>query len=165
MAVSQLLARISPERLVRCGKDREELGSLIGLEFDASEDFIDVDWSPWGLRNAIKALGKEDTARRLARLLSGDDAPLVNKDYPDGPNSFDVYSTITYVGPEAVAELYTELERLDPDAVGAAVTNTYEEGAGYPPNPAHAYAETFSELLAFLKQAVAAGQAVAAWWD
>ncbi len=166
MAVTQLLARISPDRLARCGRDRDALRDLIEQEFDASEDLIDVNWTPRGLCNALDALGKSDTSKRLATLFSGDDAPLVNKDHPEGPNHYDfVYSSITYVEANAVAQLFEELRTLDPDAVGAAVNNTYEEGAGYPPAPSHAYTGTFKELLAFLEKAVAAGQAVAAWWD
>ncbi len=165
MAVTQQLARISSNRLSRCGNDTQELRDLISFEINPPEDWIDMDWAPSGLQAAVHRLGTREAAKMLDRLFGDAGAPLVDPAHPDGPDAFDVYSPITYNDPTEVSRLATALGALNPDPVGAAALESIEKENQIPRSGAAYYSSAFTEPHKFLDQAKSDNQAVVAWWD
>lgn len=112
MAVTQLLASISIDRLARCREDVGELDRLISFEFVPAERYAYLNWAPNGIEKALGSFGLDELTAMLERLF-GTGAEIVNPDHPRGPDDTLVYEDITFVEPEFVRHLSSSLQSLN----------------------------------------------------
>lgn len=168
MAVTQLLARISPDRLTRCSRDWRELDRLISFEIENPEDDIDLDWSPNGLMSGLNSLGADVNTSRL-NILLGEGANVVNQEHPTGPPDYFVYSPITYVTHDFVKIVSSDLSKLNPEQLDQMLSHAMKIGLGTGWDNAESthdyYSEMFEVLRNFVEAAANTDQAIVAWWD
>lgn len=165
MAVTQQLARMSFERVIQCRGNPDELERIISYDYAPPEEDIDLNWAPKALIGGVKAVGEESTAHLLDLLFCGEEAPIVDPERPDGPGPYDVYSPITYMTPDSVAQLAAVLRRLDAEEIAAAATRSLGKEAEEMRSPDLFHLKTFNDFRSFLNGATLEGQAVVSWWD
>ncbi|MEQ4305387.1 hypothetical protein ABNF97_29070 [Plantactinospora sp. B6F1] len=169
MAVTQQLARLSPEQLARCRGSVEELDRLCSFELLSSSDYLDLDWAPAPL------LGVFELARvgppilaGLRRGLGGDTE--VNPAYRDRPESVSGHP-VTALESDAVAEVagllgqaepQTVLVALPEDAASARLSIGMRDFDGHPGPYLHRH---LVALRAFYADAARRRLAVVLWWD
>ncbi len=165
MAVTQLLASISVERLARCRRDVGELDRLLSLKFVPPEEYVDLNWAPNGLEKALRLSGLNETAALLERLFGDGDSEIVNRDHPRGPDDYRVYTDITFVEADFVKICSSRLQMLGEDRLDAIFEDAEtrfepdsDVGAGF-------FRDMFDSLRGFMRRSDLANHAVVAWWD
>lgn len=168
MAITQMLARVSTDRLRACRHQIGELDQLLNLKIDPPEAYIDLNWATVGLEKGLYIAGEFKASSVLARLF-GDFADAVHENNPDGPNDNRVYSRVTYADQQLVAAVLEALQGLSAHSLDLMLTHAAKIGVQQS-IASVSVARTFyrtklSELVEFIAAAAASDQVVIAWWD
>ena len=168
MAVTQQLARLTPEQLAACQRDELALDQLLSFKAASADHYLDLDWAGESLVMGLADHGAKETARLLANLF-GEEAEIVNHACPTGSSGHIAYSEITVMDQASVQQLVLRLQHLSPDRLdlicARASTRAAEKGVISFADARQYFQETFARLLDFLQSAASREQAVVAWWD
>lgn len=166
MAVTQQLARLTPEQLGDCRSSLTTIARLCSFTLRGDEDHLDLDWAPAQLERAAHASGLPAAAAIVDRACSG--GIELNPAYRFVADTI-WWHPVTGLEPTAVREVASGLMRWnavdvvrgldhDPDrmaaqlAVEAPVTRAYLR-------------EHYTALAQFYVDAAERGMAMAMWWD
>jgi len=159
MAVTQKLLRISSDKASAAAASEGKLDQIIGVVTDALDEGLDLDWAPKPLKDALISLGHLDLAASVVRACEG--AEILNRIFPEGPDTYRVYSEIRINDSRLVQELANDLARLPLGSLQGVATEllpTVTDPGSY--LQGHA-----SKLAAFYARAASAQQVVVTWWD
>lgn len=165
MAITQQLARISPERAHIANLSVPALDSIISFEKWVGDVFEDFDWSPRFLIRALTALGKADMAEIVDQALEGEQ--VLNKESPNCAGGYFVESEIRVNHPDTVVLLAKMLSKLPVEEMcetKAAVAKQYPDSEL--PDDYPEYVRMYAgALVSFYQSAARCNQAVVTWWD
>ncbi|MCU7820478.1 YfbM family protein [Kitasatospora sp. DSM 101779] len=171
MALTQLLARVSPADLDRCRRTAADSPDGNPGWDPPAGDRIDLNWALWGLlRHLRRVEAASDVVAVLDRSIDGDNAAaVVFLDH------LEVYDRIgdppTLLAPDAVAEVARELDTIDTAALLALLPRDPVQAAescgfGRFHGALTAYlAHHVDTLRAFYRDAATRGLAVVTWVD
>jgi hypothetical protein len=149
MAVTQQLARLSPELLQRCRDDAAALGDLVSFLLVPEQSYLDLHWAPAPLEKIVANAGDSEGAAALRRACQG--ARAVNPHFPE----FEVH--------EPPRELDAREVRAASEALGRIEFKPMARPAsGY---TVEELSQHLRALCAFYAAAAAADEAVIVWWD
>ncbi|MFD5871365.1 DUF1877 domain-containing protein [Streptomyces sp. NPDC060322] len=171
MALTQQLARVTPQYLARC-RAAAEASPDGDPDWDPPvEDTVDLDWAIWGLIWFCQRMHVEGPCVQvLERSISGDpggDAEFL--DHPGVHDGFD--SPPALLAPAVVAELARELAALDVDDILRCLPADHVEAAeacgfrGFSGHPREYLVEHFGLLQSFYVVAGRRGLAALTWTD
>ncbi|MGH4034020.1 DUF1877 family protein [Actinomycetota bacterium Odt1-20B] len=171
MALTQQLARVSPQYLAECRRAAADSPDNAPCWDPPTDDTVDLDWSMWGLIRFLRSVPVDAVHTDvLNRSVSGDELDGVA--YLDHVAFYDGFDgPPALLGPAAVAEVARGLAAIDmnqflallpADAADAAQVT----GFGSFDGDLRAYlADHFSTLRDFYLAAAARGLAVVMWVD
>jgi hypothetical protein len=149
MAVTQQLARLSPDLLQRCRADVTVLGDLVSFLLVPEQNYLDLHWAPAPLEKIVGNAGDAEGAAALRLACQG--ARPVNDGFPD----FEVYEPPRELDIGEVRATSAALARIAFDGIA-------RDASGY---TAAQLGEYLRALCAFYAAAAAANEAVIVWWD
>ncbi|MEV5380518.1 DUF1877 domain-containing protein [Streptomyces nondiastaticus] len=171
MALTQQLARVSPQYLARCRRTAEDSpGKAPGWD-PPDRDTLDLGWALWGLARFFRRSGVDAVlTAALERSFSGDSADDAGfLDHPTVHDGFDGPPAL--LAPAAVSEICRVLGTADIDEVLELLPRDGEEAAkmcgfgGFSGDLAAYLRGHFTALRGFYADASARGLAVVAWVD
>lgn len=162
MAVTQQLARCSPELVATCQSNVTALDDLCSFRLLPSDHHLDLDWAPKPLEDLASLAGAPQLTTCLQAATSGGEE--VNPEYRDFP--FSVWEhPVTFHPPAKVADL-AEVLLAHSDFPTRAHDHLASLQTELEPNRRAGYlAEHYSALTTFYAAASTAGQSVVLWWD
>ncbi|MFD5503912.1 DUF1877 domain-containing protein [Streptomyces sp. NPDC127061] len=171
MALTQQLARVSPQYLAQC-RAAAEVSPDGNPDWDPpAEDTVDLDWAIWGLIWFCQRMRIEGPCVQvLKRSISGD--PGGDIEFLDHPGVYDGFdSPPALLAPAAVAEVARGLAALDIGEVLSCLPADHLEAAetcgfrGFNGHPREYLVEHFGLLQSFYLIASRRGLAVLTWPD
>ena len=159
MAVTQQLLRTSNDKAVAAAASESKLGQILGVGTGAFDEGMNLDWAPQPLEEALIALGHPDLSASVARACEG--AEILNRSFPEGPDTYQVYSEIRINDIRLVQELAKDIANLP-------LGSLRDIAAEFLPNitdPGSYLEGHASKLAAFYARAASAQQVVITWWD
>lgn len=172
MALTQQLARVSPEYLATCRRTAAESPEG-GPGWDPPEgDTLDLDWGIWGLLwYCHRAQIDGQHLSVLERPITGD--PSDDIGFLNHPDVYDGFGDPpTLLSPTAVGELASDLGTLDLDRLLRGLPQSQSEaavacglGEGFNGNPRDYLVQHFTSLRDFYAEAHRRGFCVLAWVD
>lgn len=171
MALTQQLARVTPQYLAQC-RAAAAMSSDGNPDWDPpEEDAVDLDWAIWGLIWFCQRMQiEEQCIQNLQRSIAGDSGGDVEfLDHPEVYDGFDAPPAL--LAPAAVAEVARDLATMDiddmlshlpADSFAAAEACGFR---GFNGHPRTYLAEHFALLQSFYRVAGQRGLAVVAWID
>ncbi|WP_328392369.1 DUF1877 family protein [Streptomyces sp. NBC_00390] len=171
MALTQQLARVSPQYLVQC-RAAAARSSDGNPDWDPpAEDTLDLDWAIWGLIWFCQRMQVEgQRIRVLRRSITGDQGGDVGfLDHPEVYDGFD--SPPAVLAPAAVAEVARDLAAMDVDELLRSLPEDRFAAAeacgfrGFDGHPREYLVEHFALLQGFYGIASRRGLAVLTWKD
>ena len=167
MAITQQLARLTPEQLVSCRSATAEIDRLCSFQLLDEGDYLDLDWASAPLIEVCERAGcSPDDVASLRRGLEG--GAEVNPAYRDAAGTIGEHP-VTALEPEDVVTTSRALARLRPCALEAASQHAGAMAAlaevEHSRGPAGYLLEHLEALQAFYDGAAARELAVVMWWD
>lgn len=169
MAVTQQIVRL-PERIMNeASADPVMLDRLVSFELAGPEDTLDLDWAPRGLQRLAEQSLSEVQCAALSALLDG--PTVLNRDYPEGPDHYRVWSDITFLSAPEVKRAANILASVTSADLLLALPSGRKEQADVlgstelPTNPAGYYGDHLTALLDFAQEAARRGFGLVQWWD
>lgn len=181
MAVVQWIARVTLAELEACRTDENVLDELISFDLRPDEDYLDLDWSPSGLKLYFVQSKQLPVVQQALALATGG-ARIVNLNCVEEGRYYDVvkgdwvYSHITELNPDEVRtvaqnfdliDMNTFINWLPADAAAAqAILKEYDQSPfveGY--HPTNYFREYLGQLVEFYKAAAQQNMATVMWWD
>jgi hypothetical protein len=162
MAVTQQLARVSPDLFDECRRYTGTLERLLAFELVGPDSYLDLDWASRGLV-ALAHACNEQHGLTVGRALEGDIAPL-NAGLPAGTVEIPPAGLDT----EGVRRTAAQLMSIEASILLAGwprVSAAVERSAGRIDDPVSYYRDRFQRLQAFYAAAAQDGEATIMWWD
>ncbi|WP_354638101.1 DUF1877 family protein [Kitasatospora camelliae] len=169
MALTQQLARVSPEYLARCRRNAEDAPDGDPGWDPPAEDALDLNWAIWGLERYLRRVaadpvlvGAVERSCEGTEVLRFLDHETVYDGFGDPP---------ALLAPEAVAEVSRLLDAVDVDAMLARLPGDTEEAArmcgfdGFHGDLTAYLRGQFTALRDFHRGAADRGLAVVTWID
>ena len=170
MALTQQLARVSPQYMAQC-RAAEEVSHDGNPGWDPpAEDTVDLDWAIWGLIRFCQRMRVEGPCVQvLERSISGD--PGDDVEFLYHPEVYDGFDSPPALLAPAAAEVARGLAALDIGEVLACLPANHVEAAeacgfrGFDGHPREYLVEHFGLLQSFYLIAGRRGLAVVTWID
>ncbi|MEU7043705.1 DUF1877 domain-containing protein [Streptomyces varsoviensis] len=168
MALTQQLARVSPQYLAWCREAAAASPDGDPRWEPPESDTLDLDWAVWELLRLYRHAhpGAHEIAV-LDRAIHGDaDGRVGFLDHPTVHDGFDAPPAV--LAPAAVREVARELSRVDIAPVLEAALPAYREAggfSGFAGDPRACLVDHFTLLRRFYRAADERGMAVVVWAD
>jgi hypothetical protein len=155
MAVTQILLRTSVETAKAASSSSEALLQLL----EVPDEILDLDWAPKPLEDAYRLLGQDQHASLISRACEG--GSILNSVFPNGTESYSVYSDIKIHSPSQVGVLASLLEKLPLDSLSQVAFQLLPAMD----SPASYLQKHAMNLVGFYNLAAVKKQVVVTWWD
>jgi hypothetical protein len=163
MAVTQQLARLSEENLIKCLHNKKTIMELLDFTLLSECDYLDLNWEVTYLKSLIN------------RYCYGS-ATIYNEsidgihEFPESLGVQDVEEQPTYNNSDDVQNIADKLTEINIRSVLVNLPKTLDEinrilGSHYDDVPHEYLAETFLELTSFYKGAKEKKYCMVCWWD